>query len=229
MTVCQIDWESKSLSNLPKEGAHKYAADPSTDVSVGAYAFDDGPIHLWRPSDPPPLDLIDHVANGGEVHAFNAAFELAIWNNVLVKKYGWPELKIEQCRCIMVMARILGLPGSLDNAAKAVNLPIEKDGEGQKLMLKMSNAANDNWTDEDYDRLGQYCARDVEVQRELEKRLPPLSAHEQALWVLDQKINNRGIFLDIPTIKAALVIADSEKKNLSNKMQKLIGCSASQV
>ena len=170
MTIAHIDLETKSNADLKKIGAYKYAQPPSTDIWLLAYAFDDGPINIWNPLDPSPNDLINHINDGGEVHAYNAAFELAIWNNVLTKKYGWPELKIEQCRCIMVMALALGLPASLNNAARAVKLPVIKDEEGQKLMLKMSKATNDNWADEDIERLGQYCAKDVEVLRELEKR-----------------------------------------------------------
>ena len=46
-------------------------------------------------------------------------------------------------------------------------------------------------------RLQEYCRRDVEVERELYRRLPPLSPDEQKLWELDAAINARGFFVDL--------------------------------
>ena len=43
------------------------------------------------------------------------------------------------------------------------------------------------------ERLYKYCRQDVEVERELYVRLPPLSSAEQALWELSSKINERGL------------------------------------
>ena len=77
--ICHIDFETKSQADLRKVGAHNYAADLSTEIWVLAYAFDDEPVQVWDPEqDPEPEELINHVKNGGEVHAHNAAFELAI-------------------------------------------------------------------------------------------------------------------------------------------------------
>jgi hypothetical protein len=53
-------------------------------------------------------------------------FELPVWNKYICPKYGWPPLKAEQLRCTMATALAMGLPASLDAAAKAVNLPEEK-------------------------------------------------------------------------------------------------------
>ncbi len=227
--ICHIDFETKSQADLKKVGAHKYAADLTTGIWVLAYAFDDGPVHVWSPMNPAPLDLLNHVKNGGEVHAHNAAFELAIWDKHCVVKYGWPLLKPEQCRCTMAMALAMGLPASLDAAAKAVNLTIEKDEEGKRLMLRMCQAANDNWSDGDVERLAAYCIQDVEVERQLEKRLAPLSKREQMIWEADQHINERGIFVDIPTIQSAIDIAGFEKEKLNKKLRKFIDINASQV
>lgn len=42
-----------------------------------------------------------------------------------------------------------------------------------------------------------YCNQDVEVERELYHRLPPLPPRERRLWALDAKINQRGIPVDL--------------------------------
>ena len=67
-----------------------------------------------------------------------------------------------------------------------------------------------HWHDDDpekLERLYTYCRNDVEVERELYHRLPPLADSEQALWVLDATINSRGFHTDGPLLKASSQIA----------------------
>jgi hypothetical protein len=48
------DYETRGLLRLNLFGAHRYAADPGTDVVCCAYAVDDDPVQLWTPGDPIP-------------------------------------------------------------------------------------------------------------------------------------------------------------------------------
>src|SRR6516165_6980419 len=59
------------------------------------------------------------------------------------------------------------------------------------------------------DRLHAYCKQDVEVERELYRRLPTLSASEQALWELSSRINQRGFYVDRAFAEAARKIAEA--------------------
>lgn len=235
MTVWHVDFETRSAVDLKKTGVHVYAADPSTDAWCMAYAIDEHPAHLLRNDQftiPGVVAQIkSHVAAGGIVMAHNAAFELAIWNAVMVPRYGWPVLHPEQCRCTMAMAYAMALPGSLENAAAAVGLEIRKDMDGRNVMMRMAKPRKINddgtiiwWEDEDrLQKLYAYCKQDVEVERALEKRLRPLSPEEQQLWVLDQQINNRGIHVDLPVIHKAIRIVEKEKARLDRAMAKVTG------
>jgi DNA polymerase len=165
-----------------------------------------------------------HVEAGGIVVAHNAAFELAIWNNVMVPRYGWPVLRPEQVRCTMAMAYAMSLPGSLDAAAAAVGLDYRKDQAGYRLMLQMCKPkADGSWRedDESKQRLYAYCRQDVEVERELEKRMMQLSASEQRVWALDHTINNRGIAIDIAAVRAAIAVVEAEQKRLNADMRSM--------
>ena len=64
---------------------------------------------------------------------------------------------------------------------------------------------------------------DVEVERALYKRLMPLSDNEQALWVLDQQINQRGIYVDQRAIKNAIALVQAEQDRLNLAMRKVTG------
>lgn len=103
-----------------------------------AYCFDDGPIEIWKFGDPFPFDLQVAIEDGDTILAHNAAFELAVWNTVCTKKYGWPELPIKNTFCNMVMGYGMGLPGKLEKLSPALGLKAEKDMKGGRIMLQLS-------------------------------------------------------------------------------------------
>src|SRR5262245_26381967 len=70
-------------------------------------------------------------------------------------------------------------------------------------------------------RLGQYCARDVEVERELYLRIPALSDDEQRLWQLDAIINRRGFHVDVALAKAAQNIVVERKAVINAELAEL--------
>ena len=83
------------------------------------------------------------------------------------------------------------------------------------------------WKPEDdpakFQKLYDYCKQDVEVERALDERMMQLSPQEQALWVLDYKINQRGVQVDIPSIDAAITMVEAEKARLDREMLRTTG------
>ena len=169
---------------------------------------------MWVPGQPCPAAIVEHVQAGGEVRAWNAPFEMTLWRAVAGPRYGWPEFRTEQFFCSMACAYAMGLPGALEDAALALGLHVLKDAEGRSLMLRMARPRSTNptvWWDEPEKlaRLYAYCQQDVRVERELHKRLMPLSTAERKVWLLDYKINQRGVQLDMPSVKGAIKMADT--------------------
>lgn len=223
-----IDFETRSAVDLKKCGADVYARDPSTDIMCMAWAFDDEPVDLWTPFDGDLSERVyTHVLSNEPVIAHNAPFELAIWNHVGVKKYKWAPLGLIQAQCTMAMAYAMSLPGSLDNASAAVGLTHKKDMQGHRVMMQLSQPRDvlaDGsvvwWNDPDkFAKLYSYCKQDIEVERELYKRLMPLSPAERRVWILDQRINQRGIAVDLPSVTTAIAIVEGEKKRLDEEMR----------
>ena len=146
MNLATIDFETKSKCDIKKAGGWRYSEDPSTDVLCLKFKLPDREMGLWTPvfdslEDDPmgPLNpLFDWIKNGGLVEAHNSGFEEAIWQNVMHKKYNAPLVRPSQWRCSASKASALALPRSLEEVGKALGLPIEKDMEGRRLMLKMS-------------------------------------------------------------------------------------------
>lgn len=72
-------------------------------------------------------------------------------------------------------------------------------------------------------RLAQYCANDVLVEREIYRRVPPLSPEEQRLWELDAKINTRGFHVDLELAEAARSIVHAEQEAIDQELTELTG------
>lgn len=229
MTALHVDFETRSAADLKKTGAYAYAADPTTDIWCMAYAFGDEPVRVWRPGEPVPGDVVEHVMLGGVLMAHNANFERVIWRYILAPRYGFPEPAVTQWRCTMAQAYALALPGSLEGAAAAAGLDIGKDMTGRRLMLQMARPRKVEpdgtivWWDEPekIERLVAYCKNDVEVERALDKRLRPLSESELALWHLDQTVNGRGVLVDEDLARAAKAIVAQAQADLDRQMRKL--------
>lgn len=223
--MIHIDFETRSTVDLKKTGVYPYMAHESTDVWCAAYCVDDGPVKHWVPGDPVPEDILAH--KDGEFFAHNAAFERQVFKYIMGPRYGWPVPDVSQWRCTMVMAYAAGLPGALGDAAPAAGLDMRKDTVGARVMMQMcrprtvSPEGVPTWWDDKskLDTLIAYCKQDVEVERQLHKRLRPLSDSEQKLWQLDQIVNDRGVLVDEDMARAALKIVDAAQKALDLRMK----------
>src|SRR5262245_23341381 len=218
--ILHRDIETRSRVALKIVGAQRYAADPSTEILCICYAANNDPIKVWRPGDRTPSEFVLAAQNPNWIAvAHNAAFEIAIEKSILSTRYGFPTIPIERQRCTQAACLSLGLPAKLSAAADALELSHRKDAAGERLMHQTSkprrahkdeDADGIYWFDDQdrLDRLYSYCGQDVEVERELVNRLPPLSPTEQAIWRLSYQVNVRGFHIDRAFAEAARKIAE---------------------
>jgi DNA polymerase len=210
-----IDFETRSRVDLRKCGAWVYSTDSSTEILC--LGFTDGSVAgCWNAGeDRWHFELLfDAIKRGAEIHAHNALFERSIWDNVAVPRYGFPPIAPEQWRCSLAACSRLGLPRSLEDAGKALGLPIQKDTEGRKLMLKLCKPDRDGkfpGAPAEFERLRQYCLRDVETELEVHRAIEGLTKSELKVWQLDQTINLRGVPVDREALQHALAIAEKSK------------------
>ena len=234
MPTLHRDHETRSQAVLSRVGAHQYARHPTTEVLCCCYAIDDGQIQIWVPGNPIPADIIKAAADPACLFvAHNAGFEIAIEEHILGPRYGWPLVPTTaRHRCTMAAALAAGLPGRLSALADALELADRKDAAGERLMHQVSKprrprkgelADSVYWFDdqERLDRLHDYCRQDVAVERELFRRLPPLSEAEQRLWELNHKINARGFCADRILAQAARQIAGAAAPEIDRELCEL--------
>lgn len=223
-----IDVESRSAVELKTAGLFKYWEHDTTDVWLVAWAIDDDPIEVWYPGQPCPPRVREHIEAGGRCVAHNSAFEAACFRYCLGPRHGFPVPTREQWRCTATMAAAMGLPRDLDGAAMAVGLDVRKDAAGKRMMISMAkprrieNGTIIWWdTPDRIERLATYCVNDVEVERQLEPRLRPLSDDELQVWWLDQIINERGVQVDLKAVAHAKAIVSKELDTLDKELARI--------
>ena len=223
MTVAHLDLESRSTCDLKTAGLYRYWEDPETEVLVVRWRIGDGPVHeLGGVND---WQLECHIVDGLPVVGHNIAFDREGWNT---RRLG-PQIAIEQTDCTMARCASLSLPQSLEQAGKALGLKIQKDVEGHRVMMRLckpkkvhpDGRVEWNETPEQLARLSEYCAQDVLAECAIDAAVPQLSPSEKRLWVLDQRINARGVMLDMPAVDKALAVAERAALAASEQVYEL--------
>lgn len=233
-------WRSITKSpphGLRAVGAAVYAEHPSTEVLSLAYNLKDGAgARLWLPGMPPPQDLFDHISNGGLLEAWNSAFEWHIWDNVCRARMGWPGLPFEQLRDAMAKSRAFSLPGKLGKAAEVLQVADQKLSDGMRLINKFSKPRNPTKADGSlrnhlYDpqhavdaaRFYEYNLGDIKAESAASAATPDLSPSELELWLLDQKINFRGVHIDREALADCKAVVEQAHERYTAELQELTG------
>ena len=237
--VYSIDFETRSAIDLTDRGLDIYANDPSTDVLCIAYGTQSSTVQVSVPNKktsqglmlPNGSSLMQHVASGGKIQAWNAMFEYAIWNCVCVPKYGWPPLKLEQCIDSMAIAAANNIPQSLGDASVFMDSEHQKDTRGRYLIQKLSKPQKNGEFNNDPALLAEmyeYCKQDVRTEMSIVANLRPLSDAEQEVWMLTQRINLRGVPVDPKELENAVRAVQSAQKALDDELVQLTGCKPSE-
>lgn len=230
-----IDIETFSSVDIKKAGLYKYVQSPDFEILLFAYSVNGGPtqvVDLAQGEQIPP-DIIAALGDPNVTkHAYNAAFE---WY-CLSKFFHTP---LDQWRCTMIHGLYCGYTAGLDATAKALGLPQEK----QKMSIGSSliklfctpttpNKKNGGRTrtlphhePEKWNLFKEYCRQDVEVEKEIERRLSrfPVPVQEQKLWELDQVINAYGVKIDEDMVDSALYVDEVVTKQLMNEAASITG------
>lgn len=231
MTILHLDYETYSEVDIKRAGAHKYTKDPSTEVLMLGWAIDDEDPQLWQPrKGPMPSELRDAFLDPTvTLIAFNAQFERLVTRYVL-----GIDVPLNRWRCAMVMAYYLGYSGGLDDVCEQIGIR-GKDPRGGRLVQLFSKPAPKNhkagrytWQNRpsDWEDFCAYCLRDVEVERELVaffEKFPAVETWDWEQWLLDQRINDRGVPLDVGMAQGAVELWSRERERLSEDLQNLTG------
>ena len=232
--IYSIDFETRSCIDLTDRGLDIYANDHTTEVLCIAFGTQLEAVYISAPKSTNSLELdnmLNHVASGGKIQAWNAMFEYAIWNCVCVPKYGWPPLKLSQCVDSMAIAAANNMPQALGDCSIFLNSEYQKDTRGRYLIQKLSKPQKNGEFNNDPKLLAElfeYCKQDVRTEMSIAANLRPLSAAEQKVWELTQRINLRGVPVDPKELQNAVKAVQSAQKALDDELLLLTGCKPSE-
>jgi DNA polymerase len=213
MTILWGDFETRSRCDLPSRGGYNYSLDASTSILCFSYAFGDDDVQTWTPDQPFPESISEHIRAGKQLRFHNAGFDRQIFWNVLCQDFGVPKPALHQFYCTATQARANCLPGSLEDVGRAISSVMRKDHRGSQLVRLLSIPRADgsfNDSPELMREMVEYCEQDVRTMRAVSKATRPLSDEELADYHTNERINDRGVLLDLPLAKAAIQYASVE-------------------
>ena len=229
----QTDFETYSEVDISNCGSYRYIDDDTFEPLLLAVAFDD--------EEPYMIDL----ASGEDVPecvwaaifdpeitktAWNAQFERTIFG-----KMAGEILSPDSWKCTMVWSASLSLPLALKTAAQVLKTGEQKDSAGEALIRYFSIPSKPTKTNggrtrnlpehnpEGWQKFKEYCLQDV--QRDIRKRLEifPLLDHEWDYYHLDQRVNDRGVKIDLTLVEQAITCDLMQSEIMTKKAYELTG------
>lgn len=230
-----LDIETYSLRDLSSCGVYPYAEDRDFEILLLGYAFDEEEVRVvdLKSGEELPRQVREALEDPNILKtAFNANFERTCLSSFL--KLDMPP---EEWSCTQVMALRMGLPGSLEEVGECLGLEEKKLGTGVSLIRYFSLPQKPNILNgysqrnlpggnlEKWEEFKAHCKRDVEVERQIRKRLEKYGETdmERRLWCLDQRINDRGVGVDRVLIRQGILCDTAYKKELIKEAKDLTG------
>lgn len=229
-----IDIETYSSVDLKESGLYKYISSPDFEILLISYAFDKEPVKSIDlvSGEQMPEEFEEALFDSNVIkHAHNATFE-----RVCFKRIGY-DIPVEEWRCTMIKAAYCGLPLSLDDISKVLDLKNKKLATGKTLIkyfscpckpTRLNGQRNRNYpihNPEKWKEYKTYNIVDTESEREIFYLLEPIEIPqiEQDLYNLDQKINDTGILIDRQFVNNAIKIDEWYSRNLSTLVTEKYG------
>lgn len=214
--ILSIDIETYSSNDISGCGVYKYAEAEDFAILLFAYSCDYGPVEIIDLASGEKLpDHIYKALSDPKIlkTAFNATFE-----RICLSKYFGLYLTSDQWECTMVRSAMLGLPLSLAAVGKVLNLEDQKMDEGKALIRYFSVPCKPTKTNgmrirnlpehapDKWDVFKKYCKRDVEVENAIRQKTAAfrILPAEKELYDIDQRINDRGVMLDMQMVNNAI-------------------------
>ena len=248
-----IDLETYSDIDLKKSGVYRYAESPHFEILLFGYSVNNGPVMVvdLAQSECIPTDILAALSDEQTTKwAYNASFErvcLSYWLRrncpEYFRSYSIPEdtvgnyLNPASWKCSRIWGAYMGLPLNLKDIGTILKLSDQKMAEGKDLIKYFctpcrATKANGGRTrnlplhaPEKWALFKSYNQRDVEVELAIKERLSryPVPDFIWDEYHLDQKINDRGIGVDMQLVNHAISFDARAKQALLYRMQQKTG------
>ncbi|CUJ71947.1 MULTISPECIES: DNA polymerase I [Achromobacter] len=228
------DLETFSERDLKTYGTHAYAE--KAEILLWAYALGDDPVRVWdATADPrPPAALLEILQRPSTRHVWHngGMFDRTIMKHArpdlhaLIPEAAWWDT--------MVQAYTHALPGALDILCDVMNVPLDqrklKTGKAFiQLFCKPRpknmalRRATRHTHPAEWAQFVEYAGQDIEAMRVIYRKMPTwnYTGEEFDLWLLDQRINQRGVLVDRELAQTAVTAVERAKKSLAARTVEL--------
>lgn len=230
MSRLHIDLETRSQVDLKTAGVYRYVRCPDFKILMASWSLDGSPIRTALSDD--EIQAIPGLWDPDVTKvAHNAAFERVCFSEFGMRRYNgsmtWdpPYLPPEQWDDTQARAGALGYPQSLGRLALELGAA-PKDSAGSRLISLFSKPRRDGgWNGPETHPLEwldfiAYCEQDVDTLVEIDKRLGDFpTEHERAVYHTDQRINDRGIAIDLElaeeAVRAGVIVTQAQKERVT--------------
>ena len=232
MKFLSLDLETYSDIDINKAGVYRYVDSPEFKILLFAYAIDGGEVQLidLTRGERIPKEVLDALNNPAITKwAYNANFERVALSAFLGMPTG-SYLDPEGWKCSMVWAATLGLPMGLAKVGEVLALDKQKMTEGRDLIRKFcipnkktGERLLPKEAPEDWETFRSYNIRDVETEMGIQRRISAFPCSEelwQEYWI-DQRINDRGVEVDLTLAKSAVEMSGVLSEELKEKMKNI--------
>lgn len=207
-------------------GHVKYAL--TVEVIMAQWAIDDGVVHVEDlTAQHPSAALIAGVESADEIWAHEAGFD----RTMVETTHWWPPTSLEKWRCSSALARLHGLPGGLDKLCQIFKIPedeakLKAGKEGIALFSKPKDdgAYNDRHSHpKQWAEFLKYGGSDITSMRAVYKNCPKWNATPRmwAFWHLDQRMNARGVAMDLKLAAGAVEATTKAKRRMAARTAEL--------
>lgn len=228
MKTVHIDFETRSRIALDETNVSVYAGDESTELLCMAYAYDDGPIRIWLPGDPFPFKK----GISQRFMAWNAEFELEVWNAVCTRLYDWPEIGPDNIYCVLAISAYYGYSRKLDTAAATFGMKKWKKGHEAMMTCtkpKRAKKFGNRYVGGEFvpfegvlkRMVLKYCRHDVKIEREIFDKLGDVPDQVRRQWLSHYEIAQTGIPVDIEFVRSANGLYQAEAAMATERLSKI--------
>ena len=234
-SLLSMDIECFSDVDLIKCGVYAYADSPAFEILLFAYSFDGGETQIidLAQGEKLPAEVEEAIFDVSVTKtAYNANFE-----RTCLSKYFGRYIPPESWHCSAVQAAMLALPRSLEDVGRVLGLDEQKMKEGKELIRYFCvpckpTKANGGRTrnlprhaPEKWELFKTYCKRDVDVEKAIRRKLHnfPIPESEMELYRLDQRINDRGVLVDMGLVEQAIACERLHKEVVTKRAYELTG------
>lgn len=214
MPRLRLDLETFSSADLRATGVYRYAEDPSFLVLMASWHIDGGATHVAVGED--EVRMIPGLRDPTvRKVAHNANFDRVCLSRMLGLPTG-TYLDPDEWDDTAARAGEAGYPQKLETLAHWLGGE-QKDTAGSKLIRLFCVPARDGHRvlpeerPEEWAQFVEYCRQDSVTLADVDNRLPPLTPTERQVWVSDQRINDRGMAIDLEMAHAAVLVAEDNR------------------